>query len=171
MFKVLFALVLLLSAGAMVVAIQVASNQVGANAGTTLITTKGTTSTTSVTSSVTTSIAKGSAAGTLAAEIQIGPIYPVCVVGAANNGVPDGISSIQAVITSLSNNMTMLPVSWTSDGCNVSGSLGANFAPGTYQLSLSSCTFMGCQHALPKDFTILPGQTTQVEVSITTGIA
>ncbi len=163
MFKFLFALVLLLSAGAAVIGIQEAANQGGANAGTTLTSSGGTTSTTLV--------ASGSAAGTLVAEIQIGPIYPVCLVRSANSSVPDSISSIQVVITSLSNNRTMLPVSWTSDGCNVSGSLGANFAPGTYQLSLSSCPFMGCQHALPRDFAILPGQTTEVDVSITTGIA
>lgn len=114
---------------------------------------------------------EGAAAGTLVADIQIGPLRPVCMFPLANGTVPEYISSIEVVVTYPDGHSVDLPVNWTFDGCNASGSVQASLAPGSYFLNLSSCSFMGCRGALPRSFFMLPGQTTIVDVMVNTGIA
>jgi hypothetical protein len=109
--------------------------------------------------------------GTLEASFSVGPTQPVCSANATVGPAPSSYSSIEAVVSpSPSGQATNLPVAWTSNGCDVSGSVQAFLAPGSYSLSLSSCTFMGCASALPKSFTIVAGQSTNIDVSIDTGI-
>jgi hypothetical protein len=108
--------------------------------------------------------------GTLAAQVSIGPTAPVCMTNATTGPAPYPYSSIEAVVTPSSGANTTVPVDWTSNGCEVSGSFHVTLSPGTYTLNLSSCTYMGCGSALPKAFTIYAGQTSDVTVSIDTGI-
>lgn len=108
--------------------------------------------------------------GVLSALVTIGPIAPVCSANATAGPAPQSFSSVQAVIVPPSGSNTTLAVNWTSDGCNVSGRFQAFLAPGSYQLDLSNCTFLGCRTNLPENFTINPGQQTTLSVSIDTGI-
>lgn len=108
--------------------------------------------------------------GTLSASISIGPTYPVCSANATTGPAPSPYSSLEAVVVSSSGANTTVPVEWLSNGCEVSGSFELGLTPGTYTLELSSCTFMGCSSSLPQAFSISPGQTTDVTVSVDTGI-
>jgi hypothetical protein len=109
--------------------------------------------------------------GTLDATFSVGPTQPVCSANATVGPAPSTYSSIEAVVTpSPSGLASTLPIAWTTNGCEVSGSLQASLAPGSYSLSLSSCTFMGCSSALPKSFVVVVGQSTSLDVSIDTGI-
>jgi hypothetical protein len=109
--------------------------------------------------------------GTLKASFSVGPTQPVCSANSTVGPAPSSYSSIEAVVSpSPSGQATKLPIAWTSNGCAVSGSVQASLAPGSYSLSLSSCTFMGCSSALPKSFVVVAGQYTSIDVSIDTGI-
>ena len=109
--------------------------------------------------------------GTLEARLSVGPIQPVCSANATVGPAPSSYSSIEAVVSPTpSGQPTSLPIAWTSNGCEVSGTVQASLAPGSYSLSLSSCTFMGCASSLPKSFMMVAGQSTSVDVSIDTGI-
>ncbi len=120
---------------------------------------------------VTTTIAGSSATGTLLAAFDVGPTQPVCSASSSMGPAPSQYSSIQAVLTPpLGEGQTHYVVSWVSDGCNVSGTFQASLFPGNYSLSLSPCQFPGCSSSLPKSFTIVANQTTQLNVTIDTGI-
>ncbi|MDA4131553.1 MAG: hypothetical protein OK454_00305 [Thaumarchaeota archaeon] len=109
--------------------------------------------------------------GTLEASFSIGPTQPVCSADSMMGPAPSTYSSIEAVVTpSPSGQATNFPIVWNSNSCEVSASVQASLAPGSYSLSLSSCTFMGCASALPRSFVIVAGQSTSVDVSIDTGI-
>jgi hypothetical protein len=108
--------------------------------------------------------------GGLSLQLSIGPTAPVCRSNATTGPAPAPYSSISVVITPSSGHNMTFPVSWLSNGCEVSGSLQTSLAPGRYQLSLSSCTFMGCKSALPRGFTVVAGQSTSLSVSVDTGI-
>lgn len=117
-------------------------------------------------SSTTSSLANG----VLSALVTIGPITPVCSSNATTGPAPSSYSSIEAVVTQQRGSNLTIPVNWTSDGCAVSGRFQAFLAPGSYELSLSPCTFMGCTSSLPKSFTVNPGGQTTISVSVDTGI-
>ena len=117
-----------------------------------------------------TTSATGASTGTLDASLAIGPTEPVCRANATIVPAPEPYSSIDLVVNSSSGQITTLPVSWVSNGCEVSGVVQASFAPDSYSLNLSSCTFLGCTSALPKSFVIVAGQSTSIDVSIGTGI-
>jgi hypothetical protein len=109
--------------------------------------------------------------GSLDARFSIGPIEPVCSANSTVGPAPSPYSSIEAVVSpSPSGQASTFPIIWTSNGCEVSGSLQASLDPGSYSLSLSSCTFSGCASALPRSFLVVSGQSTSVDVSIDTGI-
>jgi hypothetical protein len=109
--------------------------------------------------------------GTLEASFSVGPTQPVCSANSTVGPAPSSYSSIEAVISpSPSGQATDLPIAWTSSGCAVSGTVQASLVPGSYSLSLSSCTFVGCASALPKGFVIVAGQSTSIDVSVDTGI-
>ncbi len=122
------------------------------------------------TSSSSTGAGSGST-GTLEASFSVGPTQPVCSANATRGPAPSSYSSIEAVVTPSGSGQTAnFPIAWTSTGCEVLGSLQAPLASGSYSLSLSSCTFMGCSSALPRSFVIAAGQSTSIDVSIDTGI-
>jgi len=127
-------------------------------------------STTSASTSTPSSTVAGPT-GTLEANFSIGPTEPVCSANATAGPAPSSYSSIEAVVTpSGSAQASTFPVAWTSTGCAVVGSVQASLAPGSYSLSLSSCSFMGCSSSLPKSFVVVAGQSTSIDVSIDTGI-
>jgi len=112
--------------------------------------------------------------GTLQASFDIGPTAPVCRANMTITSAPSLYSSIGAVITPQPSGQTLiLPISWLSNGCSVTGNLSTSLAPGTYTLNLTSCQWMGCSSsgsALPKTFVVIARQTTTIDVSIDTGI-
>ncbi len=109
--------------------------------------------------------------GSLDAHFFIGPIQPVCSANSTVGPAPSPYSSIGAVVsTSPSGQASTFPIVWTSNGCEVSGSFQASLDPGSYSLSLSSCTFSGCASALPRSSLVVSGESTSVDVSIDTGI-
>lgn len=116
------------------------------------------------------STTSSAANGVLSALVTIGPITPVCSSNATAGPAPSSYSSIEAVVTPQRGSNLTIPVSWTSDGCAVSGRFQALLPPGNYELSLSPCTFMGCTSSLPKSFTVNPGGQTTISVSVDTGI-
>jgi len=109
--------------------------------------------------------------GTLDANFSIGPTRPLCTANSTVGPAPSSYSSIEAVVTpSPSGQASTLPVVWTSNGCEVYGSLQASLAPGAYSLNLSSCNFLGCVSALPRSFLVVAGQSASLDVQIETGI-
>ena len=108
--------------------------------------------------------------GTLVVHIVIGPTEPVCFVNATASPAPHGFDSIKAVITDSSGRVMTYGVSWISHQCYVEGFLTSDMGQGTYSLSLSTCSYMGCKNSLPRNFTIMAGETTGLDVSIFTGI-
>jgi hypothetical protein len=74
------------------------------------------------------------------------------------------------VITDSSGQEAVYPVSWIWNGCYVTSSLTVSLHEGSYALNLTNCQWMGCKSALPKTFDIYPGRTTDVAVSVFTGI-
>ncbi len=50
------------------------------------------------------------------------------------------------------------------------GSFEAEIGAGIYILSLSDCSFLGCNRSLPKTVTIEAGKTTETKIDIDTGI-
>jgi hypothetical protein len=110
--------------------------------------------------------------GTLDANFSIGPTRPLCSANSTVGPAPSPYSSIEAVVTpSPSGQASTLPIVWTSDGCEVNGSLQASLAPGAYSLNLSSCNFLGCVSSLPRSFLVVAGGSTSLDVEIETGIA
>ena len=108
--------------------------------------------------------------GSLFAQITIGPIQPICVVGNMGSTPPSSFPDIEVVISSSTGQVVSLPVDWVYDGCNVTGSVQTALSPGIYSLDLTSCPFMGCSRSLPVSFTIMSSQSTSLDVSIDTGI-
>ncbi len=100
--------------------------------------------------------------GTLSGQVDIGPFCPVQPISGCP--VPTGVYSSREVV--------IQPVVGGSITVrlNDTGGFSATLAPGTYSLTLTNCTFVGCSSALPKEVTILPGKTTFVQISIDTGI-
>jgi len=108
--------------------------------------------------------------GTLSASFSIGPTTPVCSANATIGPAPQPYASIVAVVNSSSGVVSSLPIGWVSNGCEAMGVLQASLGAGSYSLSLSNCTFMGCSSSLPRSFVIAAGQSTSVDVSVDTGI-
>ena len=124
---------------------------------------------TAETTTTTTSSVTQTGAGTLSATVGIGPTQPVCMANSTFGPASSQYSSIQMIITSSSGQNNTLSTQWLSNGCEAIGTAQASLGAGTYSLSLSSCTFMGC-NTLPKTLTITANQITNVDVSIDTGI-
>lgn len=108
--------------------------------------------------------------GTLVVRINIGPTEPVCYVNATASPAPPGFASIKVVITDSSGRVTTYGMNWISYQCYVEGFLTSDMDQGAYSLNLSACSYMGCKNSLPRNFTIMAGDTTSLDVSIFTGI-
>jgi hypothetical protein len=112
--------------------------------------------------------------GTLSANFIVGPIAPVCRANMTIGPAPSHFSDISMIVTTSLGTNTTYPLNWMSDGCDAFASAQVSLIPGTYALNLSSCTWLGCRYTpppLPRTFTIISGQQTDVNVTIATGIA
>ena len=108
--------------------------------------------------------------GTLTAAFDVGPIQPVCSANTTTRAAPSQYASYNAVVTDSSGDASTFPIAWVSNGCDVLGTFQAPLVPGNYSLNLSSCPWMGCSSTLPKSFSMVAGQSTNLSVSIDTGI-
>jgi len=99
--------------------------------------------------------------GTLKGKVTIGPLCPVepCPVT-----VPNPYVSKKIVLQNKTGEIFKL-ISLREDG-----SFEAKTGVGIYTLSLSDCSYLGCNRSLPKTVTIEAGKTTEIEIDIDTGI-
>jgi hypothetical protein len=109
--------------------------------------------------------------GTLAASFVVGPTQPVCYATATEGPAPSYYTTIEAVVTDSNGMRTNHSIHWVSNGCYSTGTFGTTLAPGNYSLNLSSCNWLGCRSALPQSFVIQSDTTTNINISISTGIA
>src|SRR3972149_2229878 len=98
--------------------------------------------------------------GTVAGRVSVGPLCPVEPCDAD----PLDFSSNQIILESNSGQKTTGDL--TSDG---SFSV-ANLAPGTYQVTLKDCDWLGCAAELPQTVTVRAGEITELTINIDTGI-
>lgn len=97
--------------------------------------------------------------GTLVGKVTVGPMCPVELCPTTL----DLFSSKQIILQA--GGKTIRIKNLATDG-----SFSASVPAGTYQLSLSSCEWLGCREALPKTVTIQANKTTEVIINIDTGI-
>src|SRR4030042_1457774 len=99
--------------------------------------------------------------GLLKGKITIGPLCPVepCPVK-----VPNPYTS-RTIILQKQTGEFFPPIILQDDG-----SFEEEIGAGIYTLSLSDCSFLGCNHSLPKTVTVEAGKTTEVKIDIDTGI-
>jgi hypothetical protein len=99
--------------------------------------------------------------GILKGKVTIGPLCPV-------EPCPATISNpytSRAIILQNQTGEFFLPVILQEDG-----SFETEIGVGTYTLSLSECSFLGCSRSLPRTAKIEAGKDTEVEINIDTGI-
>ena len=98
--------------------------------------------------------------GTVTGRLSVGPLCPVEPCDAD----PLDFSSNQVILESSSGQK--IPISLYTDGTIYS----TKVAPGTYQITLKDCTWLGCEQELPKAVTVEADKTTEVLINIDTGI-
>ena len=98
--------------------------------------------------------------GTVTGKVSVGPLCPVEPCDAE----PLDFSSNQVILESQSSQKTISDLS--SDGIFSV----ADLAPGTYQVTLKDCDWLGCASVLPQTVTVKAGETTEVTINIDTGI-
>lgn len=98
--------------------------------------------------------------GTVTGRVSVGPLCPVEPCDAD----PLDFSSNQVILESSSGQK--IPISLYSDGTIYS----TKVAPGTYQITLKDCTWLGCEQELPKTVTVEADKTIEVLINIDTGI-
>ena len=101
----------------------------------------------------------------LTGSVTIANVSPVCsITGSAPATGPD------LVITSSNGRIQVVALNWTlEDRCELIAPFQVTLSPGTYSLSLSSCSYMGCR-VLPITVVVVPGVFTPVRINIVTGI-
>ncbi|MDE1855179.1 MAG: hypothetical protein KGH57_02580 [Candidatus Micrarchaeota archaeon] len=100
--------------------------------------------------------------GTLDGNVSIGPCCPVERVG--YSCCPANIySSRSIVLTGVFGAATFAPL--TSNG-----GFSAYVPYGSYSVTLTNCTYVGCSRVFPTTVVIYAGRTTALNVSIDTGI-
>ncbi len=102
----------------------------------------------------------GSGPGVIYGQVKIGPL---CPVEPCPGPTPDVYSSRALVLASSSGQQIKVPL--TPDGW-----FKQQVDPGTYVVTLTDCSFLGCQRALPQKVTIVAGQVTELHIDIDTGI-
>jgi hypothetical protein len=107
----------------------------------------------------------------MAARFVVGPTQPVCYATATEGPAPSYYATIEAVVTDSNGMRTNHSIHWVSNGCYNTGTFGTTLAPGNYSVNLSSCNWLGCRSALPQSFVIQSDTTTNINISISTGIA
>jgi hypothetical protein len=100
--------------------------------------------------------------GLIAGKVTIGPFCPV-VPQSGCPPPPGTYTTRQVVLTSELGDQQRIPL-------NETGYFNARVKVGTYELSLTNCTYLGCEFTLPMMVEITPNQTTKVSIEIDTGI-
>jgi len=98
--------------------------------------------------------------GTLEGKVSIGPL---CPVEPCSRDIGDLYSSRHLALKSQGRTDISIPLK--SDG-----SFSVQVPAGTYQVTLSDCTFMGCKYILPRTVKIEANKRTEVNLGIDTGI-
>ncbi len=106
--------------------------------------------------------APGIGTGTIEGTVTIGPWTPVEPQG-GSHPPPEVYTSRRIILTAPLLPRVEIPMNGT-------GYFSADVRAGTYQLTMTNCTFLGCSRVLPETVTINPGRTTAVDISIDTGI-
>ena len=100
--------------------------------------------------------------GTIQGTIVIGPWTPVEPIG-GSHPPPEVYTSRHIILEG-----TLLPR--VEIPMNGTGYFTAQVKPGTYSLTMSNCTFIGCFRVLPMTVTVKQGETTTFQIKIDTGI-
>ena len=98
-------------------------------------------------------------------SVTIANVSPVCsITGSVPATGPD------LVITSSNGWSQVVALNWTlQNRCELIAPFQATLGHGTYSLSLSSCSYMGCR-VLPITVVVVPGVFTPARINIVTGI-
>ena len=99
--------------------------------------------------------------GTLKGTVSIGSLCPVepCPITVSNP------YTSRTIILQKQTGEFFPPIILQEDG-----SFETEIGVGTYTLSLSDCSFLGCSRSLPKTITIEENKTTEINIDIDTGI-
>jgi hypothetical protein len=100
--------------------------------------------------------------GVLYGQVHIGPLCPVEPCSA---DVPNPYESRALHLQPATGEKILISVPLTPDGW-----FKWQLAPGAYIVNLSDCDFMGCSSALPVTVDIKPGEVTELQIRIDTGI-
>ncbi|HEX9913833.1 MAG TPA: hypothetical protein VGB32_02855 [Candidatus Bathyarchaeia archaeon] len=100
--------------------------------------------------------------GVIEGKVTIGPFSPV--EPSSGPTVPPGTYSSRSILLKPWLGKTIyIPL-------DEDGFFHAEVYAGSYQVTLSNCTFLGCSSALPRTVEVKPGETTVLHVDIDTGI-
>jgi len=102
----------------------------------------------------------GERTGIVSGKVSIGPLCPVepCL-----GPVPDVYSSRYIVLQPDAGEPTRVKLS-------PNGTFEAQVKPGTYNVNITDCTFLGCSRALPTTVTVKANETIYIQIDIDTGI-
>jgi hypothetical protein len=101
----------------------------------------------------------------LTGSVTIANVSPVCsITGSAPATGPD------LVIASSIGKIQVVALNWTlQNRCELIAPFQVTLSPGTYSLSLSSCSYIGCR-VLPITVVVVTGVFIPVSINIVTGI-
>ena len=100
--------------------------------------------------------------GTIEGTVTIGPWTPVELPG-GSHPPPEVFTSRRIILEGSMFNRIEVPMNGT-------GFFRAQVRAGTYRVTMTNCTFLGCVRALPVTVTVRPGETTTLNIDIDTGI-
>ena len=100
--------------------------------------------------------------GTIQGTVTIGPWTPVEPVG-GSHPPPEVYTSRHIILEGTFLPRVEIPMNGT-------GYFTAQVKPGTYSLTMSNCTFLGCSRVLPMIVTVKQGDTMTLQINIDTGI-
>ena len=100
--------------------------------------------------------------GTIEGTVSIGPWTPVEPVGGSHP--PTEVYTSRRIILE----GTLLPR--VEIPMNGTGYFKEEVRAGTYTLTMTDCTFLGCSRVFPMTVTVTQGQTTALQINIDTGI-
>lgn len=98
--------------------------------------------------------------GTISGKVTIGPL---CPVEPCQNPDPIIYTSRQLILKPYIGNPIYIQL-------NPDGSFKATVNAGTYSVSVTNCTFVGCERSLPQTVIVSPNKTTIIDINIDTGI-
>ncbi len=100
--------------------------------------------------------------GTIQGIVSIGPWTPVELPG-GSHPPPEVYTSRRIVLEAPFTPRVEILMNGT-------GYFSAEVRVGTYTLTMTECTFLGCSRVFPMTVTIKPNQTTTIDINIDTGI-